>query len=122
MNKLFITLCCVVLTLSLPVYSHSQLPQPEIKLNVLSPVTEVEIQLSNLYKTKTCYSILHNNMLTPLHYCLQPNETVKFRVTVLNIADKISENEICSITDMLNNNVRTRLCTKIKTYWPRSYL
>lgn len=115
-------ICCVVATLSFGVLAHSQHPN-EINQTVTTAVSQVEVKITNMYNQRQCYQILHNELPLPNFVCLEAKETEKVRVWVRNIPDKNSLNQICSLSGVLEgNNIRTKLCTDVKTYYPASQL
>ncbi|MGL5335304.1 MAG: hypothetical protein ACRC9R_04020 [Enterovibrio sp.] len=118
MNRVFF----LVSILSFGVNAHSQHPI-EINQTVTDAVSQVEINVVNMYDRRQCYQILHNDLPLPNFVCLEAKEKEKVKVWVRNIPDKYAVNQICSLSGVLEgHNIRTKLCTDIKTYYPASQL
>lgn len=118
MNKMLII---GMVFLSFQASSHSQYPG-EIKKRVIGEYDRVDITLTNMFDSNTCFEIEHNGQFLKEQHCLNPNKTKKIKVLVKNIKDKTAVNTICSVSIIKGSSTRTRMCTKVQTYWPYSLL
>ena len=106
---------------SYPVFSHGHWPQ-KIEGYSIDEVYEVKFELSNHFKKRTCFDIeINGKIYSPYRTCLRQKQKKNISVWVKTEPDVQTRNVVCSISDD-KDKVRTRMCSDVITYWPKSLL
>lgn len=104
-------------------HSHGHFPQ-EQKGYSTSEIYEVNFDLKNAFAFPTCFSIeVNGKNIAPYRTCLEPKQRKPMRIYVESKPNEITYNEVCSIADQHEKlTVRTRMCTKVKSYYAQAHL
>lgn len=93
-----------------------------IKEYVVKPVNTFDIALTNHYPEKMCYDIEENNKQSLIpSVCLAPMGRKVFKVITLTKPDEYGNHSFCTVA-RVKGNLRVRMCSTIKTYYPASSL
>ncbi|MGL4843958.1 MAG: hypothetical protein ACRC2Y_04980 [Aeromonas veronii] len=101
--------------------AHSQQPSM-IKEYVTKPVNKFSVELVNRYPKPMCYRIEENGKPSMLaDVCLNAGGSRQIDFWVNSKPDEQTDFTICTIPK-IKGNIRVRLCSVVKTYYPYSQL
>ena len=121
--KKLVMIAAVMAATSFNALSHSQ-NQDEIKEIVYSQRPTIQIQFGNLNSIPYIYDIEVNGIMTGQTVKLQAREQKKAYIRLPNIQPDIKVAlEVCTIARSPKAGIpRTRMCTPVKVYFPKSQL
>lgn len=103
-------------------FAHGHYPQTVGPKYVLSKVYNLEFNLGNHFKQKTCFDIeVNGKIFAPYGVCLRAGQTKKMSVWLPSQPDTETTNVVCSIAKN-KGSINTRMCTTAKTVFPLSKL
>lgn len=119
---LLLTLFSSAALFSASAFAHGHYPQTVGPKYVLSKVYELEFNLGNHFKQKTCFDIeVNGKIFAPYGVCLRAGQTKKMSVWLPSQPDTETTNVVCSIAKN-KGSINTRMCTTAKTVFPLSKL